>query len=421
MIVILLIFSVSLAFLFWQFGFDWSRYFKKRPNVILIVVDALRPDHLSSNAYSRPTSPFIDWLSRQGVSFENTISQSTWTKTSIPSLLASIYPEAHGVRGVRDVLPNEVILISEVLKDRGYQTCCVQSNAWLKKKFGFDQGYDKFIYDFLQDAAKINARTLEWLDAEEKRPFFLYLHYMDVHNPYIPPAKFDIFGPDRVDKYDGTILHIDTRIKQLFYELEKRGLAKNTWIVITADHGDEFEEHGGIAHSRTLYNEVLKVPLVFFHSGLMKKAKIVKRQVRLIDVAPTLLDLARIPKPESMEGISLKRDVIWPFDFQRRDMESYSQVGLNDWAPHKDLIAYTTPISKYIYDFRKHTEELYSLRTDPKEQINLAASRPDLTKTFREIVTRFREVQRKKRKAIIEKAEIDDELREQLKSLGYLR
>lgn len=413
--------AAVLAALFWQFGFDWSARFKKRPNVVFIVIDALREDHLGCYGYSRQTSPFMDWLSRRGVFFRNVISQSSWTKTAIASLLASLYPEAHGIRRVRDVLPKELLLISEVFKTHGYRTCCVQSNAWLKTEFGFNQGYDNFVYNASLRASEMNRQALEWLDQEKDRPFFLYLHYMDVHNPYLPPPQFLIFGKERIDRYDGAILHMDTKMKELFQELEKRNLIKNTWIVITSDHGDEFYEHGGLIHARTLYNEVLRVPLIFYHPGVPRKGKAVKRQVRHIDVALSVLDLARIPIPETMEGISLKRNIAWAFDFQDNDLEAFSQVGLNDLAPGQDLIAMTTPDSKYIYNFKNGRQQLYDLRMDPQEKHNLATSRSDLTKTLRERVERFRKIEGLKRTAIIEKAEIDEELKELLRSLGYLR
>lgn len=124
----------------------------KQPNVILVVVDALRIDHLHCFGYSRNTSPFLYKLSQEAIFFENVISQSSWTKTSMPSLLASLYPKAHGVRGANDVLPDKVLLLPEVLKEHGYMTYCIQRNPWMKEKFGFNQDYDKFLYSESRDA-----------------------------------------------------------------------------------------------------------------------------------------------------------------------------------------------------------------------------------------------------------------------------
>jgi arylsulfatase A-like enzyme len=421
LIIVLAVLIVLLAAFFWQSEFRWRAFSGKKPNVLLMVIDALRPDHLSRFGYSRRTSPFIDWLSSQGVSFGNAVSQSSWTKTSISSLLSSLYPEAHGMRGVKDVLPSEVQLISEVFKANGYRTGCLQANPWLSGRFGFNQGYDYFGYHFSSGAGGLNRRALEWIDQEPGRPFFLYIHYMDVHDPYDPPAQFAVFGDKPRDRYDGEILCLDKKLKAFYWRLRERNILKNTWIIITADHGEQFQAHVAMVHGCALYNEVLKVPLIFYHPALPHKGKIVSRQVRLIDAAPTLLHLANIPIPDSMEGVSLKRNMTWVFDFQRRGLLGFSQVGLNDRAPDKDLIAVSAPGFKYIFDFISGQEELYDLKADPQERVNIVGSRPDLAKSFRQQVSRFRNIQQLRRRAVIEKIEIDDESKEQLKSLGYLR
>ena len=412
---------VLVAAFFWQSEFRWRSSSRKKPNVLLIVIDTLRPDHLSRFGYPRRTSPFIDWLSSQGVSFRNVVSQSSWTKTSISSLLSSLYPEAHGIRGVKDMVPDEVQLISEVFKANGYRTGCLQTNPWLKGRFGFNQGYDYFGYHFALKARGLNQRALEWIDQEPNRPFFLYIHYMDIHDPYKPPPQFAVFGDKPRDRYDGEILCLDKKLKGLYWGLRQRNVLKNTWIVITADHGEQFRAHIGKVHGSALFNEVLKVPLVFYHPDLPNKGKIVDRQVRLIDAAPTILHLAGIPVPDSMEGVSLRRHITWLIDFKRQELLGFSQVGLNDRAPDKDLIAVSAPGFKYIFDFISGQEELYDLKTDPYELINILGSRPDLAKSFQQQVSRFRDIQKMRRKAVIEKIEIDDESRRQLKSLGYLR
>lgn len=399
----------------------------ERPNVILIVVDALRADHLTHAAYSRNTSPFLDKLTTRGVVFERTISQSSWTKTSLPSLLSSLYPEAHGVRRVEDVLPNSVQLLPELLKKHGYRTFGIHGNPWMEERFGFNQGFDEFIfkhwYKETLDARVLNEQALRWLDKESERPFFLFLHYMDVHSPWRPPKEFDIFGPEGVDQYDASILFVDSQIGALYEDLEKRGRADDTWVIITADHGEEFLEHGNErwGHGVTLYQEVLRVPLIFHHPSEAASGKRVSQQVRLIDIAPTILDLLRIPIPEEMDGVSLARDVVEAAQSERKDLLAFSQVGLNDAAPDKNLIAVTTPEHNYILDLVSGEEELYDLNLDPEETRNVATSNPAVARRFREEILRFRRIQMAKRSTIIEGVEIDDDLREQLRSLGYLK
>lgn len=395
------------------------------PNVVLIVIDDLRADHLTHAGYSRDTSPFLAELVARGTLFENTISQSSGTKTSVASLLSSMYPEAHGVRGAKAVLPESIETLPEVLKRHGYQTFAIHGNLWLEQRFGFDQGFDVFVFSHWYkntfDAEKVNRRVVEWIDEKPRQPFFLYLHYMDVHSPWKPPADFDRFGPEAMDKYDGSISYLDSQLKRLYQELGARRLTENTWIVVTADHGEEFGEHGiyDVGHAMTLYREVLRVPLIFQHPEAPTGTRM-DGQVRLIDVAPTVLDLLGIPIPDDMVGVSLGASVV--FDEALHDsLEAFSQVGLNGVAPDKDLVAVTTKELKYILDFESGARELYDLTTDPKEMRNVADDNPALVRELEARARRFRAVEAAKRLGFVPGAEIDEELREQLRSLGYLR
>jgi arylsulfatase A-like enzyme len=379
---------------------------------------------LKHSGYSRGTSPFLDELAAAGVRFENTISQSSWTKTSVASLLTSLHPEAHGVRGAKDVLSNSFQTLPEALKSQGYETFALHGNPWLEERFGFKQGFDQFLfthwYKDTFDAQRVNERALQWLDDRPKKPFFLYLHYMDVHSPWRPPASFDLFGPTQLDKYDGSILYLDARLNELHAELKKRRLTDDTWIIVTSDHGEEFGEHGNqkFGHGLTLYQEVLRVLLIFHHPDA-PSGKRLSRQVRLIDVAPTILDLLGISVPKDMEGLSLRENILAAAPGE--DLEAVSQVGLNDVAPDRDLFAVTTPKFKYILDFKTGAEELYDLRADPGETRNLAASSPAAARVLKEKAERFRRIETGKRIGIVPETEIDQELREQLRSLGYLK
>jgi arylsulfatase A-like enzyme len=316
-----------------------------------------------------------------------------------------------------------------VLKSHGYRTFAIHGNPWLEERFGFDQGFDEFHfthwYKDTFDARKVNDQALRWLDEASTGPFFLYLHYMDVHSPWKPPAEFDRFGLEAADKYDGSILYLDSRLKELYDELKEKGVAENTWIVVTADHGEEFGEHGNIdvGHGLTLYREVLRVPLLFFH-GQQQEAlsgRRVRRQVRLIDVAPTILDLVGIPIPKEMEGVSLKANVVSVDEPSGEDLEAISQVGGNDGARDKDLFAVTTKEFKYILDFQSGAEELYDLRADPEETRNVADANPGLAREFKSKALRFRAIETARRQGVVPGVEIDEELREQLRALGYLK
>jgi arylsulfatase A-like enzyme len=405
---------------------DGTSHRRERANVILIVIDDLRADHLTPFGYSRDTSPFLDELAATGVLFENTVSQSSGTKTSVASLLTSLYPEAHGVRGEKEVLQDSIQVLPEVLKDSGYRTFAIHGNPWLEERFGFNQGFDEFLfthwYKDTFDAQKVNDQALQWLEEKSAEPFFLYLHYMDVHSPWKPPGDFDRFGPEAADKYDGSILYLDSKLKGLHGELTRRGLDENTWIIVTSDHGEEFGEHGNykVGHGLTLYREVLRVPLIFRHPDALSGRR-VSRQVRLIDVAPTILDLLEIPIPEDMDGVSLRANVVDAGDYSGDDLEAFSQAGLNGVAKDKDLLAVTTKEFKYILDFASGIEELYDLTVDPGETRNVAAVNPGVVREFNEKALRFRRIEAAKRIGVIPGTEIDEELREQLRSLGYLK
>jgi arylsulfatase A-like enzyme len=334
-----------------------------------------------------------------------------------------LYPEAHGVRGTKDVLSDSLETLPEALKSQGYETFALHGNPWLEERFGFRQGFDRFLfrhwYEDTLDALTVNEGALGWLDEKRRGPFFLYLHYMDVHSPWRPPAEFDRFGPGDRNKYDGSILYLDAGLKRLYAELKERGLTRNSWIVITADHGEEFGEHGNYkrGHGITLYQEVLRVPLIF-HAPDAGRGRRVSRQVRLLDVAPTILDLLNLPVPEEMEGRSLGDDILGAAS--KEDLEAVSQVRVDDRRPARDLLAVTTPSFKYVVDFISGAEELYDLKADPGETRNLAAANPAAAREFRERAQRFRRTQAAKRMGIVPEAEIDEELREQLRSLGYL-
>jgi arylsulfatase A-like enzyme len=211
-------------------------------------------------------------------------------------------------------------------------------------------------------------------------------------------------------------------LKELYDELERRRLMDDTWIVLTADHGEEFGEHGNIdvGHGLTLYGEVLRVPLIF-HPAEAQAGKRLSRQVRLIDVAPTILDLVGVPIPEEMEGVSLEANVVGGEEASGEDLLAISQVGGNDGARDKDLFAVTTKEFKYILDFQSGAEELYDLRADPEETRNVAEANPDRVRAFKSEALSFRAHESARRGGVVEGAEIDEELKEQLRALGYLK
>jgi arylsulfatase len=336
-------------------GSAWvlARGRSERWNVVWIVLDTLRADHLSCYGYSRPTSPFIDSLAASGTLFENAISQESYTLASAASYFTSQYPPRTGVlygQPDMDKLGAEYTTVAEVFRSAGYSTAAFVFNPHLQSKYNFDQGFE--LYDdsvrsyYKKDPApqherfetgvKMLGKLESYFKAPVRKPVFLYLHYRDVHGPYVPPPPYhERFLPDRypaevdivyhrdkeypyipehrdlyVSQYDGEILYNDECLARAFTVLAEQGIdARNTIFVLCADHGEEFyEEHPGdsqgVNHGRALFIEQIHVPLIFAGPGIAAGAR-VDRFVELVDIAPTLLELNGLEVPEQYQGRSL--------------------------------------------------------------------------------------------------------------------
>jgi len=331
------------------------------PNVLLIVIDTLRADHVGWSGERRQLTPFLDALAQSGHTFTNAYAQSSWTAPSMASLFTSRYPSQHGVRTGRSVLVDAEVTLAEVLKHHGYTTGAFGANRVLRADLGWQQGFDAYqilggtppqkpegagatVTLYKERGERLNAESLAWLDAlrangQPASPVLLYLQYMEPHIPYTAPADIVdrlmhqhenpererqtyadmLFGHPGLwnkpttealqvinDLYAAEVISVDARLRELFAALEQRGFLSNAIVIITADHGDEHMEHGRIGHGTTLYNEVLKVPLLV-RFPLQRGGSTVPDVVSLIDVAPTVLDAAGIPPPPSFEGQSLRR------------------------------------------------------------------------------------------------------------------
>ena len=307
------------------------------PSFVLIVIDCLRPDHLGCHGYTRDTSPTIDALARVGRYYARAYTASPWTKPSVVSLLASQLPATHGLVNPDQRAPDQLLLLAEVLRNAGYKNFFINGgNVFLKKVFNLDQGFHS--YDYLPqstrsapDLTKIFLSRIAGIGGDK---FFAYLHYMDAHapytlnshntryaekiiEPYVPgnPATQlnDLRGQDSVspelrqyfrDLYDGQIRFVDDAIRDVLQGLKLLGRLDNTVFIITADHGEEFWDHGSTEHGHSMYNELLQVPLIIAGSAIGHQR--INEPVSLIDVMPTLLDLAEIPRDRlNLQGGSL--------------------------------------------------------------------------------------------------------------------
>jgi arylsulfatase A-like enzyme len=295
----------------------------RRPNVVVVLIDTLRADHLPTYGYPRATAPFVDSLAHDGVVFESAWSTSSWTAPATASLFTSLYPQEHGVvhgldregadgRRLVNRIPEDVQTLAEMFKAAGYRTLGVSDNAHVSRETGFDQGFDVF-----ESGTGATAERLhKWVrDHREEmashQPYFLYVHYVEPHEPYLPREPWHSeFARDGhahptharfVNAYDSEIRSLDDGLARLYRAC---GWADDTVVIVTSDHGEEFGDHGGGGHAHSLYSEVLRVPLVV-HGVPGAIARRVDEPVSLVDVLPTLRELAGGAFDPRAEGVSL--------------------------------------------------------------------------------------------------------------------
>lgn len=287
-------------------------------NVVVVLVDTLRADRLSAYGYDRKTSPVMDGLAETGIRFSNTLAQSTWTKTSMASMLTATYPVKNRITRFNHVIPEGATLMSEIFHDAGFQTVGIWRNGWVKDNFGFNQGWDAYIKprgtrpDFNKNPSSVklggtdqdilNAAVQFVRSAGDKR-FLLYLHLMDVHQ-YVYDDSVD-FGRTYSDIYDQAIHWVDGNVGTLVAVLQQRGLMKKTILAVVADHGEAFLEHGTEGHAVNLYTEVTQVPFILALPFRLEKPLVIDTPVENVDIVPTLLDLVGLPPLPEADGTSL--------------------------------------------------------------------------------------------------------------------
>lgn len=305
----------------------------KRPSVVLISIDTVRPDHLGCYGYARATSPNLDRFAAGAALFLNARSQAPWTLPSHMSLLTSALPSHNGVEDIMCKLPDDVAYLPELLRGAGYRTAAFVNNAQMKPHWGFARGFEvwrEFDVDTPEGMARpITDQAAQWLSSAGPEPFFLFLHYYDAHDPYDPPSPFrERFGvtltgaqarelaweyrtPDRpfpdpalLDRlraaYDAEIAYLDEQLGRLF-----AAIPRDAWVVVFSDHGEAFKEHGWTLHGAELYEEEIRTVLMIREPSRAGGRR-VDDPVMLLDVAPTLLAAAGIARPASFEGIELQ-------------------------------------------------------------------------------------------------------------------
>jgi choline-sulfatase len=418
------------------------------PNLIVYLVDTLRADHLGCYGYGRPVSPRIDAFARQAVRFRHTVAQSSWTRPSTCTILTGLLPRTHGVNGRRDVLSEAAVTLAERLRERGYETAGFVTNGNVARSFGLAQGFETYrlLPQRRSTATDVNAAAAEWLATGRRKdaPFFLYLHTSEPHAPYTPPLPFrQRFAPgaedenlsrlgflkrlerrevaatpelrrNLLDLYDAEIAANDDAFGALLDLLVERGLWQETVIVFVSDHGEEFLDHGGWEHGKTLHNEMLDVPLIVRIPGLAT-GRVVERQAQHADLVPTILDLLGLPVPPGLEGHSLLSWMTGMAGEDGAEAEAFSWLDEGGFR----AAAVTTPAWRLIENrLPLPARLLYDRRADPAERRDLAGESPVRAGFFG---ARLRAEERLRKGSLRSgEATVDPELRKQLEALGYL-
>jgi arylsulfatase A-like enzyme len=428
--------------------------------VILIAVDTLRVDHVSAFGYHRKTTPHLEeMLRKDGIGFSAAHSPSSWTLPSSVSLMTSLPASLHEVEDRSQTLHPEIPTLAGAFSKHGWLSAAFVTHIYVSSLFGFDSGFDEFHevsidWQFREGkqlrAGELNELVLPWLTAAKDKRFFLYLHYFDPHWDYDPPPPFDTkftspaySGPasgswkyivkfvpttelmSEADLahvkalYDGEIAYTDHHLNKLFEHLKSLGMWDDSLIVLLSDHGEEFQDHGSMHHIRTLYEEVLRVPLIFKLPGgrpLFWRQRVGTR-VSTVDVAPTVLDLAGIPIPKTFQGKSLRPLMKIP----TKDREIFART-----MRHKsDAMTLIQDDKKLIMPFgrKKADDELYDLRIDPVEQSSIAHDRPGLTDVMKSALRKIGGVTAASKglPGAGADAELTPEQTELLKALGYIQ
>ncbi len=447
-------------------------------NVLLFTVDTLRADAMDFDDPATSTTPNTARLAAAGTCFDNTQAQSPWTLPSFCSLMTAIHPSGQGVITSRNRLDSARQTLAEELSSAGYLTQAVVCNAWLTGTYGLTQGFDNYNHvweeatseywmkmiwvrvvrrfrpDYLKapdtnDSAEMVDRAIRFLEQNAESNFFLWVHVIDPHDPYAPLGSFRALAGkgyrgrlpgkrsgnvnmlrrgqrlEAEDRrhlrrlYDLEVRYTDQQFGRLLGTLDSLGLFENTLVAFTSDHGEEFWDHENVGHGHTLHNELTRVPLVIKPPGDAPPVRRVAAQVRLIDLAPTILDILQLPPMAEGQGESL--------------------LPLMEGAAQEDRLSFGEALiyfgeKKSVDDGRYRLilspnsggEELYDLESDPGARYNLALDLPLVVEQLRVLLDRHLDEQRRFHESLGKSAEgsqavLDSRTRERLRSLGYLQ
>jgi arylsulfatase A-like enzyme len=455
-------------FAFWQNPVLYTRAAKTRP-VILISVDTLRADHVGCYGYARETTPAIDALAADSALFLNTYASSPWTLPSHVSLLTSLHGVHHRVYHEDEKMASDLITLADVMRSAGFMTSAITDGGLVSAVYGFSKGFDSYlergggVFSF-DSAGQINRLASEWLDGNKEKDFFLFIHTYQPHDPHACPAPYNTMFLEEnplwlslnlmgtlggyagiyseltererqnvIGLYDGEIRYADEAlVGALLAKLKEMGLYDSALIILTSDHGEEFFDHHSWAHGHQLYDESLKVPLIIKFPGSRFMGRRYEPHVRLVDIMPTIIEeVGASAADRTIDGKSL-----FPVlrGKENEDRNFLADIGDNIFSSHVGRkIALSSGKNKMILnkpfspeDLKFFTSpprlvpaiELFDVAQDPRERQNLADEKLAVARKLNSrIVDIFKRAGQ--RKSV--KAQVDDNLQEQLRALGYIR
>ena len=379
-------------------------------NVIILLIDTLRASKVSVyNPKTRVKTPALDTFAAEGTVFERPQSPENWTKPSVASVLTSLHPMTHNTKQDASKLPKSALMLSEVYQKAGFETGSFIANGYVSNAFGFDQGWDHYT-NYIRERRNTNASNVfgeatSWIEKNKGKRFFAYIQTIDPHVPYDPPDEFlKMYDPEpykgqvqnrrthlmldeakknpkkysftKRDKeriealHDGEISYHDEHFGKFLVKLRELGIDDDTLIVITSDHGEEFQEHGSWGHGHSVYQELLGVPLLFRWPGVIPAGARVGPVVSTTDIGPTVLEATGVPIPKEFEGHSL-------MGFIRGDWPMGPYVAFSDFLDHRRVIRggdwkliIRGNLSQVIFDLQSDPWELKELdgRANPIAQ-----------------------------------------------------
>lgn len=413
-------------------------------NIILVSIDTLRADHVGVYGYGRNTTPNIDSLASDALVFENAVSQSAWTLPAHASMFTGLLPSELGLIYYPPTvkLDSGFTTLAEILKGHGYSTVSYNGGGFVGNGFRLNQGFDVYESKGRRFEKNIDA-SIEWIRGNKGKRFFLFLHGYDAHRPYDVSREYNIFydyngGYDIisfceptaedfvfkggllegeeldfiVSQYDTEIRYVDILLGEFFRFLEEENLLNNTVVVITSDHGEEFFEHGSCDHIRSVYEELIRVPLII-RIPAVGGAKIKNQVPASAGILPAILDVINVTEDVDNENnfMRLLEEDPLTFDYVVSESGRVYKKKARYWA---SVRTGKWKIVAYREDDNEIWFELYNLENDPTERNNVVNDRPCVYKKLRDTMAAIGSGRKPREE------EIDSETLEQLRSLGYL-